>query len=84
MEGRSVHTLCGLRESLRDIQRKLMEYHEKLWDILQKMVRVIADIYEDFECAVIDGGETLDWFKIKSGVKLECVMSGFLFLLTLD
>ena len=31
-----VHTLCGLRESLRfGTQRKLMEHHEKLWDILQ-------------------------------------------------
>ena len=49
-----------------------------------KMVRVIADIYEDFECTVIDGSETSDWFKIKSGVKQGCVMSGFLFLLALD
>ena len=48
------------------------------------MVRVIADIYEDFECAVIDGSETSAWFKIKSGVKQGCVMSGFLFLLALD
>ena len=49
-----------------------------------KMVRVIADIHEDFECTVIDGSETSDWFKIKSGVKQGCVMSGFLFLLALD
>ena len=48
------------------------------------MVRVIADIYEGFECAVIDGSETSDWFKIKSGVKKGCVMSGFWFLLALD
>ena len=52
--------------------------------IPSKMVRVIADIYEDFECAVIDGSETSDWFKIKSGVKQGCVMLGFLFLLALD
>ena len=32
------------------------------------MVRVIAGVYEGFECAVIDGSETSDWFKIKSGV----------------
>ena len=63
---------------------------ESLWNIMRsygipgRMVRVIADIYEDFECAVIDGSETSDWFKIKSGVKQGCVMSGFLFLLTLD
>ena len=48
------------------------------------MVRVIAGIYEGFECVVIDGSETSDWFKIESGVKQGCVMSGFLFLLALD
>ena len=46
------------------------------------MVRVIAGIYEGFECAVVDRGVTSDWFK--TGVKLGCVMSGFLFLLALD
>ena len=54
------------------------------YEISGKMVRVIADIYEDFECAVIDGSETSDWFKIKSGIKQGCVVSGFLFLLALD
>ena len=85
MKGRSVHTLCGFRERLRvGTQRKLVERHEKLWDTRPgKMMRVIADIYEDFESAVIDGSETSDWFKIKSGVKQGCVMSGFLFLLAL-
>ena len=63
---------------------------ESLWNIMRsygipgKMVRVIADIYEDFECAVIDGSETSDWFKIKPGITQRCVMSGFLFLLALD
>ena len=65
-------------------------HRESLWNITRsygipgKIVRVIADIYEDFECAVIDGSETSAWFKIKSGVKQGCVMSGFLFLLALD
>ena len=65
-------------------------HRESLWNIMMsygipsKMVRVIADIYKGFECAVIDGSETSDWFKIKSRVKQGCVMSGFLFLLALD
>ena len=54
------------------------------YGIPSKKVRVIAGVYEGFECAVIDGSETSDWFKIKSGVKQGCVMSGFLFLLALD
>ena len=65
-------------------------HRESLWSIMRsygipcKMGRVIAHIYEDFKCAVLDGSETSDWFKIKSGVKQGCVMSGFLFLLALD
>ena len=55
-----------------------------MYGIPCKMVRVIADIYEDTECAVIDGSETSYWFKIKSGLKKGCVMSGFLFSLALD
>lgn len=56
----------------------------KRYGIPHEMVRVIAGIYQGFECAVVDGSETLEWFKIKSGVKQGCVMSGFLFLLALD
>lgn len=65
-------------------------HRESLWSIMRsygiscKMVKVIAYINEDFECAVIDGSETSDWFRIKSGVKQGCMMSGFLFLLALD
>ena len=37
-----------------------------------------------FECSVLDEGEQTRWFKITTGVKQGCVMSGFLFLLTVD
>ena len=49
-----------------------------------KMVRVITGIYAAFECAVVHGGVTSDWFMIKSGVRQGCVKSEFLFLLCLD
>ena len=48
-----------------------------LWNIMRrygipcKMVRMIADMYEDFECVVIDRSETSGWFKIKSEVKQD-------------
>ena len=42
--------------------------------IPDKMVRVIASIYVVFECAVVDGSVTSDWFIIKFGVKQGCVM----------
>ena len=39
---------------------------------------MIADIYEDFEGAVVDGDMTFHWFMIMSGVKQGCVTWGFL------
>ena len=41
-------------------------------------------MYTDSMCAVLDDGEETDWFKVKTGVKQGCVMSGFLFLLVID
>ena len=74
-----------------DFEKAFDSIHtESLWNIMrssgvpEKMVRVIADIYARFECAVADGNVTSDWFMIKLGVKQGFVMSGFLFLLCLD
>jgi len=74
-----------------DFEKAFDSVHsESLWNIMKsygiphKMVRVIAGTYQGFECAVVDGSETSEWFKIKSGVKQGCVMSGFFFLLALD
>ena len=81
----------GLYIHFVDFEKAFDSIHRgSLWNILRsygipsKIVRVIAGIYEGFECAVIDGSETSYWFNIESGVKQGCVMSGFLFLLALD
>ena len=44
------------------------------YGIPDKMVRVITGMYAGFECTVVHGGVTSDWFMIKSGVKQGCVM----------
>ena len=41
----------------------------RIYGIPGKMVRAIAAIYSGFECAVVEGNVTSDWFMIKSGVK---------------
>ena len=46
--------------------------------------RLINIPYTDRMCAVLDDGEVTEWFKLKTGVKQGCVMSGFLFLLVID
>lgn len=34
------------------------------YGIPQKMVKVIAGIYQDFDCVVVDGSKISGWFKI--------------------
>ena len=54
------------------------------YGIPSKIINVAKVLYADFECAVVDGHDTTDWFTIKTGVKQGCNMSGLLFLLFVD
>ena len=45
---------------------------------------MVKIVYDDFECFLLEEGEQTRWFKISTGVKQGCVMSGVLFLLILD
>ena len=45
---------------------------------------MVKALYNDFECAVVDGEDTTEWFRINTGVKQGCNMSGLLFLLVVD
>ena len=64
-------------------------HREGLWRIMKaygipdKLITMVKIMYDDFECSVLDEGEQTRWFKITTGVKQGCVMSGFLFLLKL-
>nr|KAG5694275.1 hypothetical protein BaRGS_031993 [Batillaria attramentaria] len=74
-----------------DFEKAFDSLHRRgLWNIMksygipEKLIRMVKLMYDDFECAVIDEGEQTRWFKITTGVKQGCVMSGFLFLLAID
>ena len=54
------------------------------YGIPSKIINMVKALYADFECAVVDGQDTMEWFKIKTGVKQGCNMSGLLFLLVVD
>ena len=54
------------------------------YGIPSKIINMVKALYADFECAVVDGHDTTEWFKIKTGVKQGCNMSGLLFLLVVD
>jgi len=49
-----------------------------------KIISTVKALYEDFEWEVVDGQDTTEWFKIRTGVKQGCNMSGLLFLLVVD
>ncbi|XP_045171092.2 uncharacterized protein LOC123533508 [Mercenaria mercenaria] len=48
------------------------------------MIRLVKLLYESIECAVLDDGTESEWFRVTTGVKQGCTMSGFLFLLAID
>jgi len=56
----------------------------KTYGIPDKLIIMVKIMYDDFDCSVLEEGEQTRWFKITTGVKQGCVMSGFLFLLTVD
>ena len=65
-------------------------HRESLWSIMayygipDKLIRMVKLLYEAFECAVMEDGEESEWFRVTTGVKQGCTMSGFLFLLVID
>ena len=56
-------------------------HRDSLWLIMRsygipsKIISMVKARYDDFECAVVDGQDTTEWFKIKTGVKRGCSMS---------
>ena len=65
-------------------------HRETLWKIMSsygippKLVRMIQAMYSNSKCSVIDCSGSSEWFKVRTEVKQDCVMSGFLFLLAID
>lgn len=87
----SIEWQASLYINFIDFEKAFDSIHrESLWKIMEmygiplKIIGIIKALYDNFECAVIDGNETTEWFKIKTGVKQGCNMSGFLFLLVID
>ena len=50
-------------------------HRDSLWLIMRsygipsKIINMVKALYADFECAVVEGQDTTQWFKIKTGVK---------------
>jgi len=39
------------------------------YGIPSKIINMVKPLYSDFECTIVDGHNTTEWFKIKTGVK---------------
>ncbi|VDP37016.1 unnamed protein product [Schistosoma margrebowiei] len=61
-----------------------------LWKLLrhygvpQKIVNIIRNSYDGFNCKIVHGGQLTKSFEIKSDVRQGCLLSHFLFLLVID
>ena len=55
-----------------DIERAFALHRPSLWDIMrtygipEKIIRIVQLLYQDSECAVLDGGHTSEWPGLKS------------------
>ena len=81
------------QESQKDIYFCFIDYakdfdcvdHDKLWEILQKMgipdhlTCLLRNLYAGQEATVRTGHGTTDWFQIKKGVHLGCILPPCLF-----
>ena len=56
----------------------------RCYGIPPKIARMVQVMYTNCTSAVVDGIGRTEWFEVKSGVKQECNMSGFLFLLVIN
>ena len=64
-------------------------HRESLWNmsvygIPEELIILTKAMYNNFECAVLEIGETTEWFQVRCVVMQGCTMSGFLFLLSID
>ena len=60
-----------------------MEHHVNVRNP-RRAYHIGKDDVQNFEGAILEVGETAEWFQIQSGVKQGCIMSGFLFLLAIN
>ena len=54
------------------------------YGIPPKIINLIKDLYNGYECQVIHQGDLTDPIRVKTGVREGCILSPVLFLLVLD
>ncbi|CAF1592622.1 unnamed protein product, partial [Didymodactylos carnosus] len=89
---KSINKRYGIILNFIDFEKAFDSVHqESLWEILKsygiptKIVEIIKSLYEDAEsCVKVNEEENTAWFKIKTGVRQECILSPLLFIIAID
>jgi len=71
-------------KAMDSVHRKTLWKIMKSYGIPSKLFRMVNVMYDDNQCAVVDGTGRTDWFDVNPAVKQGCHMSGFLLLLVID
>ena len=79
-----MYALSTMKKAFDSVHKKTLWKIMASYGIPSKLVRMVNVMYDDSQCAVVDGTGQTDWFDVKSSVKQGCNMSGFLFLLVID
>ena len=76
----SIEWQSSLYVNFIDFEKAFDSVHrDSLWLIMRsygipsKIINMVKALYVDFECTVVDGHNTTEWFKIKTGVKHKTV-----------
>lgn len=75
--------LYGDFEKAFDSLGSALEIPRSLWPT-PKIINLIKNMYQDFNCQVIDKGKLSDTFAITTGVQLGCLHSPLIFLIAID
>ena len=66
------------------VDRKSLWRLLRLYEVPEKITNIIRNSYEGMTCRVIHGNQVTDAFQVKTGVRQGCLLSPFMFLLTID
>lgn len=74
-----------------DFEKAFDSIHRSaIWKIMseygipEKIIRIIRETYDDYECQVVHQNKLTDPFPVKTGVKQGCLLSPIIFLMVLD
>ncbi|CAH8469006.1 unnamed protein product [Schistosoma turkestanicum] len=66
------------------VDRKTLWRLLRHYGVPEKIVNIIRNSYDGFNCKIVHGGQLTNSFEVKTGVRQGCLLSPFLFLLVIN